>query len=56
MLFTGKLRRNLDPFEDHEDSSLWKALTEVGVMYGLHTKIRVTIFSKIFSGLKQRRS
>ncbi|XP_052217717.1 ATP-binding cassette sub-family C member 4-like isoform X4 [Dreissena polymorpha] len=29
VLFTGKLRRNLDPFSNHSDDALWKALGEV---------------------------
>lgn len=29
VLFTGSLRKNLDPFEEHLDSSLWSALVEV---------------------------
>ncbi|XP_063700314.1 ATP-binding cassette sub-family C member 4-like [Culicoides brevitarsis] len=29
VLFSGTLRRNLDPFEEFQDSSLWKALEEV---------------------------
>ncbi|XP_060582248.1 ATP-binding cassette sub-family C member 4-like isoform X3 [Ruditapes philippinarum] len=29
VLFTGKLRRNLDPFSNHGDDALWNALTEV---------------------------
>lgn len=29
VLFSGTLRRNLDPFEEYQDSNLWKALEEV---------------------------
>ncbi|KAL4220738.1 Multidrug resistance-associated protein 4 [Mactra antiquata] len=29
VLFTGKLRRNLDPFSLHNDDALWRALSEV---------------------------
>lgn len=29
LLFTGTLRRNLDPFSEHEDTSLWAVLGEV---------------------------
>ncbi|XP_048247853.1 ATP-binding cassette sub-family C member 4-like isoform X3 [Haliotis rufescens] len=29
VLFTGALRRNLDPFGQHDDSQLWKSLEEV---------------------------
>ncbi|OPL20922.1 multidrug 4 resistance-associated protein, partial [Mytilus galloprovincialis] len=29
VLFTGPLRKNLDPFGEHADSSLWSALEEV---------------------------
>ena len=39
MLFMGKLRRNLDPFGDHEDSTLWKALTEVSIKAALWSGI-----------------
>ena len=28
LLFTGTLRRNLDPFQEHSDSKLWEVLTE----------------------------
>ena len=29
VLFTGTVRSNLDPFEEHEDDRLWKVLEEV---------------------------
>ncbi|XP_053404593.1 ATP-binding cassette sub-family C member 4-like isoform X3 [Mercenaria mercenaria] len=29
VLFTGKLRRNLDPFSNHSDDALWNSLAEV---------------------------
>ena len=29
LLFTGTLRRNLDPFEEHSDDKLWQVLAEV---------------------------
>ncbi|XP_037285276.2 ATP-binding cassette sub-family C member 4 isoform X2 [Rhipicephalus microplus] len=29
VLFTGPIRRNLDPFSEHSDAELWKALEEV---------------------------
>ncbi|XP_064455602.1 ATP-binding cassette sub-family C member 4-like [Ornithodoros turicata] len=29
VLFTGPIRRNLDPFSEHKDDQLWKALEEV---------------------------
>lgn len=29
VLFSGTLRRNLDPFEEYQDSALWQALDEV---------------------------
>ncbi|XP_038070620.1 multidrug resistance-associated protein 4-like [Patiria miniata] len=29
VLFSGTLRRNLDPFENHEDPDIWRALEEV---------------------------
>ena len=29
LLFTGSLRRNLDPFEEHSDEKLWQVLKEV---------------------------
>ena len=32
VLFTGSLRKNLDPFGKHMDSSLWNALVEVNYL------------------------
>lgn len=29
VLFTGPLRKNLDPFGDHDDPALWGAIEEV---------------------------
>ena len=29
MLFNGSVRKNLDPFDEHDDVSVWNALTEV---------------------------
>ena len=29
LVFTGTLRRNLDPFSEHDDASLWRVLEEV---------------------------
>ena len=29
VLFSGSLRRNLDPFEEYNDDTLWKALEDV---------------------------
>ena len=29
LVFTGTLRRNLDPFSEHEDASLWRVLKNV---------------------------
>ena len=29
MLFSGPMRRNLDPFNEHEDAELWSVLEEV---------------------------
>jgi ATP-binding cassette subfamily C (CFTR/MRP) protein 1 len=31
MLFSGTFRRNLDPFEEHEDAALWDALTRANL-------------------------
>lgn len=46
VLFTGTLRRNLDPFESHNDISLWKVLAEVklkpiveALLHGLDTEV-----------------
>lgn len=30
VLFTGSMRKNLDPFNQHSDEELWNALQEVG--------------------------
>ena len=32
VLFSGTLRRNLDPFEEFSDQGLWKVLEEVSTM------------------------
>lgn len=29
MLFSGPMRRNLDPFGEHQDAELWSVLEEV---------------------------
>ena len=29
LVFTGTLRRNLDPFSEHDDAALWRVLEEV---------------------------
>ena len=29
LLFTGTLRKNLDPFEDYQDADIWRALEQV---------------------------
>ena len=29
LVFTGTLRRNMDPFSEHDDASLWRVLEEV---------------------------
>ncbi|CAB0000733.1 unnamed protein product, partial [Nesidiocoris tenuis] len=35
ILFSGTLRKNLDPFEEHSDATLWGALEEVsGLCFG----------------------
>ncbi|KAJ8965822.1 hypothetical protein NQ314_003889 [Rhamnusium bicolor] len=46
VLFSGTLRRNLDPFDQYQDNQLWKALTEIEservkfqVPFGLDTMV-----------------
>nr|XP_015837654.1 PREDICTED: probable multidrug resistance-associated protein lethal(2)03659 isoform X2 [Tribolium castaneum] len=46
VLFSYTIRKNLDPFEEYEDSQLWKALDEVELRqavselpFGLHSKV-----------------
>ena len=34
VLFSGSLRKNLDPFNHYEDSELWNALEEVRTQVG----------------------
>ena len=35
VLFTGSVRRNLDPFDEYSDSQLWGALDEVCAIHSL---------------------
>lgn len=35
MLFSGPMRRNLDPFGEREDAELWSVLEEVTEMFCL---------------------
>ncbi|GFS16331.1 multidrug resistance-associated protein 4 [Elysia marginata] len=37
VLFTGSVRRNLDPFEEYSDSQLWRALEEVQLKEAITT-------------------
>ena len=39
VLFTDTVRKNLDPFNQHADEKLWKALEEVSVQSGLNTAL-----------------
>lgn len=32
ILFSGKIRQNLDPFNEHSDDDLWQALDQVGLI------------------------
>lgn len=34
VLFTGTMRKNLDPFQEHSDKALWNALEEVQTKSG----------------------
>lgn len=36
VLFSGSIRRNLDPFNQYEDSGLWNALQEVCLIFFFH--------------------
>ena len=56
VLFSGSLRRNLDPFNQYEDSELWNALQEVcGILsffyyFGtLKFQIRLLLWMELFS-------
>ena len=40
MIFTGTLRRNLDPFEEHSDVSLWSALEDVSNHFAVSIAIK----------------
>jgi ATP-binding cassette subfamily C (CFTR/MRP) protein 4 len=42
VLFSGTLRKNLDPFDEYSDAVLWRALEEVCVS-------NKTLYSKIFN-------
>ncbi len=33
LLFKGALRKNLDPFEEYEDTKIWEALKQVGILH-----------------------
>ena len=39
VLFSGSLRFNLDPFDEFEDSHLWKALNQVGCLKEIKDRI-----------------
>jgi len=58
-IFTGTIRRNLDPFEEYSDAQLWKALEEVHLkdyVMSLDKQLNtdMTISSSVFStGQKQ---
>jgi hypothetical protein len=57
VLFTGKLRRNLDPFSNHGDDALWNALTEVRTLILDFLDILIFIHTKkntVLAVLKKR--
>ena len=37
VLFSGTVRRNLDPFSQHTDQAMWQALEEVAMVSLIHT-------------------
>lgn len=42
VLFTGTMRKNLDPFQEHSDKDLWNALEEVYILYTqVHTYLDI---------------
>ena len=43
VLFTGSMRKNLDPFNQREDEELWCALEEVSDHNSVHNKLRRTL-------------
>lgn len=44
VLFSGSLRKNLDPFNHYEDSELWNALEEVRTKKGCRKHFSVPAF------------
>ena len=50
MLFSGTLRKNLDPFEEQTDMDLWRALEEVS----LHQGERIEILHPWVGGFEMR--
>lgn len=53
VLFTGTMRKNLDPFGQHSDQDLWNALEEVQPVYRLdsHPSEAIQAFWILISSL-----
>jgi ATP-binding cassette subfamily C (CFTR/MRP) protein 4 len=43
ILFTGTVRKNLDPFGEFSDKDLWQALDNVGMKRGLHLGLEAKV-------------
>ena len=43
VLFTGTVRKNLDPFNLHTDEQVWNSLEEVGLLFNENTFIRIEL-------------
>ena len=44
VLFSGTIRKNLDPFDEYEDPVLWSALEEVSVLLSVISNFWIFIF------------
>ena len=51
LLFAGwSLRRNLDPFDEHDDERIWDALRQVGILTGSHCPTTIAIALNLVMG------
>lgn len=50
VLFSGTMRKNLDPFDEYSDHVLWNALANVSVLVSIHptTEIKIIVITLLF--------